>query len=447
MKSLRLVALLLALVGIAAPASGQGIYLPPNGVTVVINPGPTVDSSARVQAALNAASPGQTVLLPSGYWLWNSAVTIPSGVKLQGGNNWSIPAYNLQSGISNTNPTTYGTVIGLNWSGSGTTSASTPFVTMGQNSTLEGVALYDPTQGIPGGAGGIARPYFVGVNYGSGTGGNNFIANSGVTIRRVSIVNATQAIRLWGALRFTVQDVVICASNQGIWVDQTWDTSLIDNVHMIPGWQTDGLGNSGAATYIAANLVAYRVDHADDLHIRDSMVYLCQTGLYLGQSSQSTNPIKPWITCSNLTIDVADVGVDCYYSQAQGVKFTNLCVTTPASSTNNIALRVASTAGPVLVSNSYLCSQTGKEVRIAGGQVSLQGCTINSIGNAPTGTSASILVSAAATVNVGGNMFSDARPPVSYQATTGSLNYHGNTNPGAQAVVDPNSKVTSSGNN
>ena len=83
------------------------------------------------------------------------------------------------------------------------------------------------------------------------------------------------------------------------------------------------------------------------------------------------------------------------------------------SSTNNIGVRVG--AGNVYFSavGMLLASQTGQEIRISGGDVVLQACSINSFGQVTTGTSPSILVASNATnanLDASGNVFTDARP-------------------------------------
>src|SRR5215469_15767750 len=68
----------------ALTAMGAGLNVLNAAYSGGADPSGVADSTAAIQAALNAASPGQVVTIPAGTYKTTSVLTVPTGVSLYG---------------------------------------------------------------------------------------------------------------------------------------------------------------------------------------------------------------------------------------------------------------------------------------------------------------------------------------------------------------------------
>ena len=101
---------------------------------------------------------------------------------------------------------------------------ATPLITVGNNCTLAGVAVYYPGQNPAG----LPTPYPWTIDM---TGNN-------ATVRQVELINSYRGIRAVGAIRHLIRDVTGQPLRVGIYIDQIYDIGRIENVHWNPWWSS-----------------------------------------------------------------------------------------------------------------------------------------------------------------------------------------------------------------
>ncbi len=400
----------------------------------------SADASVGINAALLAVSKGGMVRLAPGHWRCDNPVTIPDGKALVGSHRAGL-SLGPQGKV--TDPTKGGCVLGCNWAGAGTSAASTPFITPGNFSVLDGFSIYDQLLGA---TGTTARPSMVGTAYNTAN-TSTYIGTATPIVRNLALMNCDKGIRMWGVVRFQIKECFISALTNAIAVDQMWDTSRIKSVSVAPYAYLSPAGIPAAVNSdIQTNLIAYRFGHCDSLLVADCMVYLAQTGVLLEPSPYATTPRDPWIRLSDCDLDVCDSCVDSQAEAAQAVQFSGGSWTTFAAgaSPNGIGLRVGATAGEIGLSNASIESQARQEVRQGGGTLQLLGCRLDSYGNTGPANSPSIVTTAGNLV-VSGSVFSDPRSPLQW-TSSGHGVFANNLNLGGVAVSG-NSTLIQTGNN
>ncbi len=412
------------------------IFRPPSGSkTTASDPTGGSDASAKINAELASLPSGGTLALPPGYYRCDSQLIVPAGVAIVG--TWrGYAAAMKKAGITDLH--SYGTVLVNNVTTTATAKTDSCFITLADYSTLEGMAIFDAKQGLPGTTA-VARMFQVGTNYGTQIQGPD-----SPVVRRVSILNAWYGVRMWGAYRFVLEDVLVNACRAGFDVDCVFDTSRINRCHVIPTYwcNTDTSVPAAIQTDILANLVAYRFGRVDSVLVSQSMVYLAATGMLFNQSTQTISPNAPWVRIESCDLDVTVRGIDLQYSALQSVRFTGVGITTPNTSTAERAVVIGANAAGYGFTNCSFQAQNGHEVDIGGGTGSFTGCAVNSFGIRPNGSTASINV-AGGNVTVTGCTFEDARPQIA-NTGSGKAALVGCLTSGGQNITGT---VTTSGNN
>ena len=395
---------------------------------------------ANAISAVSAGGGGRVYLDPGYYLTTTNLPILPDGVSLIGPHGHN-PRSTKQENVND--PTAFGCVLGI-VSGAGTPNG-TAFIQPGNNSTISGLLLYWPNQGIPGVSTILQYPPGIGSEYDT-SGGNGsasmHLGKSEYTIRNVGMINAYQGIRCNGSYQFLIEDCWINTCVLGVAVDQSWDFSHISRVYIEPAYWLAANPASSAAidSYMQANCYGFRIGHVDSLHMSHCGVYDGFIGISLEQSTFATSPRLPWTRIHGCDIDICDIGIDAQYTQPQGVSFVGGGISTPPSSTNNLAVRVGSSCTNLRVTGSSLISQSGKEVQINGGTSLFSGCDFGSYGAAPTGTSASIQAPAGSgTITISGCTFADTRPQINWSSS--GLCFWDKLGWRTLGVTDPGTKV------
>lgn len=181
------------------------------------------DDTAAFQKALDtaAAAGGGTVFAPRGNYFFAGHLNVPSAVTLRG--IWeSVPAHNGLRDRGLPKPTDDGTTF-LVTDGAGKEDGPA-FLTLHNNSTLKGVVIYYPNQKrneVP-----VPYPYAVAMR------GKN------PAVLAVELLNPYNGITTTGSERPLIRDVDGQPLRRGIYVDQIYDISRIEDVHFNPWWST-----------------------------------------------------------------------------------------------------------------------------------------------------------------------------------------------------------------
>jgi len=194
------------------------------------------DDTTAFQNALNAASAagGGIVWVPTGTYKILTHLTIPSHVTLEGvfrapPGNWSGPV---------------GSTL-LAYEGAGNENG-TPFITMSDESTIKGIAIFYPEQSN---TSVVPYPWCI-------QGKNN-----NCTVMDVLLVNPWQGLDFGTQAcgRHLIERVYGQPIKTGLYIDQVLDVGRVRDVHFWPFWQSSG----AAAEYTAANGTAFHIRRAD----------------------------------------------------------------------------------------------------------------------------------------------------------------------------------------
>jgi len=194
------------------------------------------DDTSAFQNALNFLSKGGIVYAPRGQFFFSGTLVIPKGVTLEGTYR-CVPSHTI--GQNNDKPN-FGTVL-LPTSGSGN-ETGTPFITLSEDSTLQGVTIYYPnqvTKGFP-----TAYPWTIDM-----TGTNPAIID-------VECLNCYNAIRAVGAPRHYIARVQGQPLLTGVFIDETYDIGRVEDVHFNPWYSVDATLFGWQLTYGRAFVVA-----------------------------------------------------------------------------------------------------------------------------------------------------------------------------------------------
>ncbi len=181
------------------------------------------DDTAAFQRALDAAAKagGGTVLAPRGAYFFAGHLNVPQAVALAG--IWrSVPAHNGIRDRGLPKPTDDGTTF-LVTEGAGSEDGP-PFITLGTNSTLQGVVLYYPQQN----ENDVPKPYPWTIA----------MRGKNPAVLDVELLNPYSGIDASHNERHLVRNVHGQPLRRGVWVDAIYDIGRIENVHFNPWWST-----------------------------------------------------------------------------------------------------------------------------------------------------------------------------------------------------------------
>jgi hypothetical protein len=173
-----------------------------------------------IQKALDTvqAAGGGEVFLPAGVYRLNKPLVVEKDVALTGVYQGPISHAGIRDNGS-ARPDR-GTVL-VTSIGSGSADGDA-LITVGENSTLAGLAVFYPDQNPE--AAPAPYPWTI-----------NMIGNN-ATVRQVELVNSYQGIRAVGCARHTIREVTGQPLRTGIYVDEIYDIGRIENVHWNPWW-------------------------------------------------------------------------------------------------------------------------------------------------------------------------------------------------------------------
>jgi Pectate lyase superfamily protein len=181
------------------------------------------DDTAAFQKALDTAGQagGGTVYAPRGDYFFAGHLEVPRAVALAG--MWrSVPSHPGFRNPGLPKPIEDGTTF-LVTEGQGHEDGP-PFITLHDNSTLQGVVLYYPEQHPD--AAPAPYPWAVALR-----GKNPAVLN-------IELLNAYDGIDATRNERHLIRNVSGQPLRRGIWVDQIYDIGRIENVHFNPWWST-----------------------------------------------------------------------------------------------------------------------------------------------------------------------------------------------------------------
>jgi len=185
------------------------------------------DDTAAFQNALDAASArgGGIAYAPTGSYKILTHLNVPANVTLEG--VWRAPTAN------NVWKDNVGTLL-LAYEGEGNASG-TPFITINENSTLKGLAIFYPNQ-----TAGLSQPkvypYTISVPYGS----PQTVLTDNPSVVDCTVINPYQCLRMSGASRHFVHGLYGQPLYLGIFVDVIYDVGRLEDVHFGP-YFTEGL--------------------------------------------------------------------------------------------------------------------------------------------------------------------------------------------------------------
>ena len=179
------------------------------------------DDTHAFQNALNAVSKagGGVVYAPRGNYFFAGHLDLPRAVALEG--VWqSVPAHNGLRDDGADKPTDDGTTF-LVTENEGNENGS-PFITMHDNTTLKGVAIFYPNQ-IPDGE---PKPYPWAIA----------MRGKNPAVLGVELLNPYNGIDASDNERHLIRDVQGQPLRRGIFVDEIYDIGRIEDVHFNPWW-------------------------------------------------------------------------------------------------------------------------------------------------------------------------------------------------------------------
>jgi hypothetical protein len=221
----------------------------------------TTDDAEAFRAALAAvAARGGVVTVPSGDYLIKTHIEVPPGVTLEG--TWRAPA---------AKPRRLGTTL-LAVEGANSETGA-PFITLGANATLRGVAVFYPDQ-KPDKI--IAYPWCVAA------------AGENVSVVDCLLVNPYQGLDLAGkpSGRHYVRNLFGQPLRRGISVDKCFDVGRIENVHFGPFWNWD----DKVQAWQTANGEAFTFARSDWQYVQNTFCYGYRVGYrFIKSADGATN--------------------------------------------------------------------------------------------------------------------------------------------------------------
>lgn len=266
------------------------------------NPDGQTDNSEAFQAALDAAreAGGGVVWAPTGEYDFTKPISVPREVTLRGVYHYA-PAH---AGIrDNTDELPeYGTTF-LVRAGAGEGEDGTPFISLNNNSTLQGVCIYYPDQD-PESAPPTPYPYAVQMR------GNN------PAVIDVEMLNPYNAIDASQNQRALIRNVHGQPLHIGVYVDAIYDIGRIENVHWNPWWS--GLG-SDLYQWQEENGTAFIFGRTDWHYVHNTFAF----GYNIGYHFIATDAGATNANLLGIGADRCHTGIKVEQTQPYGLLITN----------------------------------------------------------------------------------------------------------------------------
>jgi hypothetical protein len=247
------------------------------------------DDTAALQNAINAAQTnGRSVYLPVGRYKLTSTINITAGMRLRG----EFPVVNDYPNSSLT-PPTKGTWLYFSHNGIGIN------VTANNNVVIESIGTFRPTQTLP--VSGLAATY---TPIAQGADIKVTFCNDYFFARNLLLLNPYIGIEHLGTGGSFIEYILMNPIKIGISIDQSYDTTYINNIHIWPFW-TGPIPHT-LWTWTVNNTTGIILGRCDNPMLSNIFTLLCKIGLELRQTS-SGSPTR--IKAINLEFDTGGSGI------------------------------------------------------------------------------------------------------------------------------------------
>ncbi len=362
-------------------------------VTLAANAGATVtgasygygtDNTTAITNALNAVTPGGTVLLPIGMiGLYAGGITVPQGVRLLG-QCFGQPHHSTQHGTGNlaySNGTMIlilggaGTGQAIDQDGTVTGSVGTSPFSLTSAAGIEGIAFYYPAQPKgtqPFNTAPVVYPPTISVVF-SGT-DPNYIINP--FIKNCEFIATYWAMMLDGIASITVRDCEGHILGVFIYADRIYDVSYFENIIASIYWRVDSSGNIDDWTKSHVSpFIFMRVDLCMASSIFSFSYYW--TLLFL-PSRQAPGALlggigEPWGYFDKVGGDNNTRGIGFFKAQSLGIHITHASLT----DLGEHGLYLGSTNGGYQQVTDSTINCTGGLTCGGPGRIQIQDCTLN----------------------------------------------------------------------
>jgi hypothetical protein len=314
------------------------------------------DDTLAFQKALNSFNGlGGIVWVPSGTFYFTGSLTVPKGVTFSGTYK-DVPSHGRA--FNPDDLPNFGTV--LLPTGGRNNANGTPFITLSEDSAIDGVTIYYPNQGPTGVP--VAYPWTIDMT------GNN------PAVTDIECLNCFNFIRAVNSARHYIARVQGQPINTGIYVDQTYDIGRIENVHWNPWYSQD-------KTYFGWQLIngrAFVIARSDWEYVFNTFAFGYAIGYHFIQSSEGA--------CNGNFLGIgadmaANASVLVEAADPWGILITNGEFTAfvdpnfgPEYTSPAQIVVASSNTGAVHFSNTAFWGPSDNIARIAGGSVSFTNC-------------------------------------------------------------------------
>jgi hypothetical protein len=319
----------------------------------------TADDTAAFQSALDAASTrgGGIAYAPTGSYKIATHLNIPANVTLEG--VWRAPAAN------NVWKDNVGTLL-LAYEGEGSVDG-TPFITLNENSTLKGVAIFYPNQ-----TANLTQPrvypYTISVPYGN----PQTVLTDNPSLVDCTVINPYQCLRLSGASRHFVHGLYGQPLYIGIFIDIIFDVGRVEDVHF-GTYFTEGLPQYQAlADWQRANGTGIIFARTDWQYVLNTYVNGYNYGYRFIQTPQASG--------GNSNGNFAGMGANnCNVAlQVDRCSWAGLLITNGefVGSDKGLVLSSAVSDGVVSLTNCSFWGASNNIATVASGTLTLADCTM-----------------------------------------------------------------------
>ncbi len=300
---------------------GRLVFLPEEGDGMLnvldygADPTGVADSTTAFQNAMNAETAG-TVFAPKGTYLFSGHLNIPAGVQLIGDRR-NLPTHTSQSIVVMPVISGSGTVF-LVTEGSGNGSG-TPFITLNNNSALQGVQLTWPNQVTTSPP--TAYPWAI-----------DFAQGLNGSIYDVFLQNPYQGIRCLSHYRPTIEKVGGSPFAVGLQIDNCEDVAHVNSIH----WILDGNDAAGGSMDLwrKAHGIGFQIGRVDAALFSQCFCFGYNYGFLL----ENTASGSPWASFVQCATDECGLGFNILATQdASHPCIFTACYVTGASNNNNQA--------------------------------------------------------------------------------------------------------------
>ena len=290
------------------------------------------DNTDAFQSALDDAflNGGGIVYVPPGRYRFDSVITVPSNVHLTSFFNY-IPEVAYQDNITGISLSNIKTAVFLIYN------TAEPFIRLrGVSPGVSGIIFYYPDQVSPTTSTPTIYPPTISLYELAEEISDN------PTVMNCFFVNSYHAIKLERAHnRARIKDCYIGCYKDGITIDYTTDTDRLENIHIIPFYDTAvGLNYPQAIdTWIKTNGNGITIRRADWVVLSNIIMYHRKIGFLLVDTANTDwSPRNSNGLGVNIGLDQVDIGFYIKSTQAYGWDFQNVNITCFSDSTNRAAI-------------------------------------------------------------------------------------------------------------